>query len=54
MNVLGKAQLKILEPGLSDEVRRKREAEFFELYTKLRDKDEKSVLGRLSLKTKVT
>lgn len=52
MNVLGKAQLKILEPGLSDAERSKREAEFFELYTKLRGKDEKSVLGRLSLKTR--
>ena len=52
MNVLAKAQQKVFEPGLSDEIRSERELAFFELYNKVRDKDEKSILGKLSLKTR--
>lgn len=52
MNILSAEQQKIYEENTSEEERKKREKEFYELYYKTREKDEHSFLGRLSLKTR--
>lgn len=52
MNILSDKQQRIFEKGISDEERKKREKEFYELYYKTREKDEHSFLGKLSLKTR--
>ena len=49
MNVLAKGQQKILEAGISDDERQKREERFYKLYYQLRKKEENSILGSLSL-----
>lgn len=49
MNVLAKEQQKILEAGISDDERQKREERFYKLYYQLRKKEEHSILGSLSL-----
>lgn len=52
MNILADEQQKIFESGLSDQERILREQEFFELYYKIRHKEECSFLGNLSLNTR--
>lgn len=48
MNILAEEQLKILEANISEEERSKRSESFYQLYFKLRRKEENSYLGRLS------
>lgn len=52
MNILAEEQLKILEANISEEERSKRSKSFYQLYFKLRRKEENSYLGRLSLKAR--
>ena len=52
MNILAEEQLKLFEPNLSDDERKEQEEHFYKLYYELREKDENSLLGRMSLKTR--
>lgn len=52
MNILAEEQLKIFETDISEEERCKRSELFYQLYFKLRHKEENSCLGRLSLKAR--
>ncbi len=52
MNILADEQLKIMDPSISDSERKQQEKEFYKLYYKLRDKDEKGFLGKISLQTR--
>jgi lysophospholipid acyltransferase (LPLAT)-like uncharacterized protein len=52
MNILADEQLKILDPALSESERKKLEDNYYKLYYQLREKDENSILGRMSLKTR--
>lgn len=52
MNILADEQLKMFEPKLSDNERKARETEFYELYYRLRNKEENGILGKVSLKTR--
>lgn len=52
MNKLAEKQLKTFVVGLSDKERSLREKEFYELYYKLRHKDENSFWSKMSLKTR--
>lgn len=52
MNILADEQKRLYEVGISDEERELRTKKFNELYFKLRNKDENSILGRMSLKTR--
>lgn len=52
MNILADEQRKIFELGISTEERQRREEEFNKLYYKTRQKDDSSILGRLSLRTR--
>lgn len=52
MNILARKQEAIYDSNLSKEEQEKRQEEFYDLYFKTRDKDEKSFLGNLSLKTR--
>lgn len=52
MNILADEQLKIMDPSISDSERKQQEKEFYKLYYKLRNKDEKEFLGKISLQTR--
>lgn len=52
MNILADKQLKAFDPSISDIERKQCEAEFYKLYYELRNKEESSILGKLSLKTR--
>lgn len=52
MNILADEQLKIMDPSISDSERKQREKDFYTLYYKLRERDEKGVLGKISLQTR--
>ena len=52
MNILAEEQKKLFEPGLPEEERRTREQQFLKLYYYLRQKDENSFFGRMTLKTR--
>lgn len=52
MNILADKQQWMFEPNISEEEREIRKKEFYELYYRLRKKEENSFLGRLSLKTR--
>lgn len=52
MNILADKQQEMLEPSISDEERKIRTKEFYKLHYRLRKKEENSLLGMLSLKTR--
>lgn len=52
MNILADEQLKIMDPSISDSERKQREKDFYTLYYKLLEKDEKGGLGKISLQTR--
>lgn len=52
MNILAKEQEKVLEAGISEEEYQIRNKQFLDLYYKTRTKEEKGILGRLSLNTR--
>lgn len=52
MNILAEEQLKMLDPELSENERKKQEEHFYKLYYELRKRDEGSILGQMSLKTR--
>jgi len=52
MNILADEQLKVFDSSMSDIERKQCEEEFYRLYYQLRNKDENSFLGRMSLKTR--
>ncbi|MBR4607072.1 MAG: 1-acyl-sn-glycerol-3-phosphate acyltransferase [Lachnospiraceae bacterium] len=52
MNLLAEVQKKLFEPGMTEQERCSREQDFLKLYYDLRRKDESSLLGRMSLKTR--
>ena len=52
MNILAKEQLKMLEKGISEKERTLRTEKFNEPYFKLRHKNENSLFGKLSLKSR--
>jgi len=52
MNILADEQLKVFDSSMSDIERKQCEEEFYRLYYHLRNKDENSFLGRMSLKAR--